>query len=101
MVTVIGRTRGLRSFSRSEEEQQPGRLSGSSDVMEIIDEGRETAVTHLTRLRQETTTGVDARFGVHTGPLMNTNSQLAEDEGAATEEQLEKYESVPRGKEKQ
>lgn len=40
-------------------------------------------------------------FSVRTGPLMNTNSQLAEDEGTGTEEQLEKYESVPRGKERQ
>lgn len=59
------------------------------------DEGRPAAVTHLTRRRRrETTTGVDMRFSVRTGPLMNTNSQLAEDEGGATEEQLEKYESV-------
>lgn len=65
------------------------------------DEGRLAAVTHLTRLRQETTTGVDTHFSVHTGPLMNTNSQLAVDEGAATEEQLEKYESVPCGKPRQ
>lgn len=34
---------------------------------------------------------------VRTGPLMNTNSQLAEDKGADTAEQLDKYESVPRG----
>lgn len=40
-------------------------------------------------------------FSVRTGPLMNTNSQLAEDEGTGTEEQLEKYESVPCGKERQ
>lgn len=55
----------------------------------------------LTRLQQETTTGVDMHFSVRTGPLMNTNSQLAEDEGTGTEEQLEKYESVPCGKERQ
>lgn len=110
MATIIGRLQLLQEtfppfFTLPQRaEAAAGEIIGGRRMwwrLLMRDEGRRAAVTRLTRLRQETTTGVDMHFSVHTGPLMNTNSQLAEDEGAATEEQLEKYESDPCGTQRQ
>lgn len=49
----------------------------------------------LTRLQQETTTGVDMHFSVRTGPLMNTNSQLAEDEGTGARSSWRSMKALP------